>query len=103
MLYNSTKPKSVQLWTNVQSVKLEQSHQFILTGTSPNEQKQELVVPCLISDTYSVAQFAELFDAINERNIGAICPCKSILLAIMGSDSSIVYYRIHDGVRKPLQ
>lgn len=86
--------------------------------------EREWVLPTHLKEKWSLRQFADIFDAIDEvpqssdgdrisrendeANIEKASPPKRtggkrILLAIVGNDSTIVYYIIHEGIVKPRQ
>ncbi|MCJ1446034.1 MAG: hypothetical protein MMC23_006539 [Stictis urceolatum] len=85
--------------------------------------EREWVVPTKLSEKWSLRKFAEVFDAVGEeppvgdedgivdggsgggsieshakRRAG-----KRILLAVLGDDSTAVYYIVHEGIVKPRQ
>ena len=88
---------------------------------------REWVLPTNLKETWSLRKFAEIFDVIgeeppdvqqddgetgsqeteqrsmngsfNQKRKGG----KRLLLAILGDDSTVVYYIVHDGIVKPRQ
>ncbi|QSZ35210.1 hypothetical protein DSL72_008077 [Monilinia vaccinii-corymbosi] len=81
--------------------------------------EREWVLPTHLEEKWSLARFAEVFDAVGtvpegegvgerERNaVGAKWQGenrqKRILLATLHDDSTVVYYIMHDGIVKPRQ
>jgi len=84
----------------------------------------EWVVPTHLAESWSVKNFAAVFDAIDPIPPGGAAPLdalgaeddgarwmqwrgpkrgKRILLAIVQDDSTVVYYLMHDGIVKPRQ
>ena len=76
---------------------------------------REWVLPTHLEEKWSIHKFAQVFDAIDNsppsfndemHNFGAAIPqrrARRLLLAIIGDDSTIVYYIVHDGIVKPRQ
>ncbi|KAL9047134.1 MAG: hypothetical protein Q9214_000215 [Letrouitia sp. 1 TL-2023] len=82
--------------------------------------EREWVLPTHLKEKWSLRQFADIFDAIDEvpqssddgndqGNTEEEAPSpkrtggKRVLLAIVGDDSTIVYYIMHEGIVKPRQ
>lgn len=87
--------------------------------------EREWVLPTHLKEKWSLRQFADIFDAIDEvpqssdddhmsrgndeGNTEEKAPPskrtggKRVLLAIVGDDSTIVYYIMHEGLVKPRQ
>lgn len=74
------------------------------------EVKREWVLPTHLREKWTLKGFAGVFDGLVE---GELCEnggldengrgVKRILLAVVGDDSTIVYYIMHDGIVKPRQ
>ena len=76
---------------------------------------REWVLPTQLEEKWSIHKFAQVFDAMDSpsssvndqgHDLGAVTPqrrAKRLLLAIIGDDSTIVYYIVHDGIVKPRQ
>ncbi|KAJ4304317.1 putative tRNA-splicing endonuclease subunit tsp-1 [Collariella sp. IMI 366227] len=71
----------------------------------PQEPEVEWVLPLHLSEKWSPAQFAGVFDAIEAIPPGGVIRRrgKRILLATVQDDSTVTYYWIHDGLVKPRQ
>ncbi|KAK0736918.1 tRNA-splicing endonuclease subunit Sen15 [Apiosordaria backusii] len=87
----------------------------------PQEPELEWVLPLHLSEKWSPAEFAAVFDAIDSRPPGSteISPeeeerspwlawkgsrrGKRVLLATVQDDSTVTYYWMHDGLVKPRQ
>ena len=74
------------------------------------EVKREWVLPTHLREKWTLKGFAGVFDGLEkgelEENGGADGNgrgVKRILLAVVGDDSTIVYYIMHDGIVKPRQ
>ena len=68
----------------------------------------EWVLPMHLAESFSVAGFATVFDAIDApappfTTDGGKQRAKRLLLAVLHPDSTVVYYIIHDGIVKPRQ
>ena len=59
----------------------------------------EWVIPVRLSEKWTLAKFAAVFDSIQESGSRG----KRIVLATMHNDSTVVYYLMHEGMVKPRQ
>ena len=80
---------------------------------------REWVLPTHLEEKWSIGKLAHVFDAIEhkprkvpdgvpdgvpaEEHSDGKTRAKRVLLAILGDDSTIVYYIVHDGIVKPRQ
>jgi tRNA-splicing endonuclease subunit Sen15 len=80
------------------------------------EPEREWILPTRLNEKWTLHRLADLFDALSmvppatEASVGKEeCPAnpwrttKRVLLATVDSDSTVVYYIVHDGVVKPRQ
>lgn len=73
------------------------------------EVKREWVLPTHLREKWTLKGFAGVFDGLGEGEwaesggLDRYSGVKRILLAIVGDDSTIVYYIMHDGIVKPRQ
>lgn len=74
------------------------------------EVKREWVLPTHLREKWTLKGFAGVFDGLGEGELeesggldGNSKGVKRILLAVVGDDSTIVYYIMHDGIVKPRQ
>jgi tRNA-splicing endonuclease subunit Sen15, fungi type len=85
------------------------------------EVEREWVLPAQMSEKWSLKRFAEVFDALPEREPvekqfegkggdseagnkeANQRPAKRVLLAMLSDDSTVNYYIVHDGIVKPRQ
>lgn len=79
--------------------------------------QREWVLPTHLREKWSLRKLAEVFDAVEEIPVGSEDNSankdgkgtekrrggKRLLMAIVGDDSTVVYYIIHDGIVKPRQ
>ena len=78
--------------------------------------EREWVLPTHLREKWSLRKFAEVFDAVGEtppnegeEEKGEVDVDKvrrggkRVLLAIVGDDSTVIYYIVHDGIVKPRQ
>ena len=63
------------------------------------EREFEWVLAVHLSEEWSIAQFAAVFDSINDSGPGG----KRLVLATYHNDSTVVYYIMHEGMVKPRQ
>jgi hypothetical protein len=83
------------LWEDVQE------EGELLTGTpriplyAGEENRKEYVVSTYVDQKWSLDKIARVMDSIPARDD------KRMVLAMIGSDSSVVYYIVNDGLRKP--
>ena len=92
------------------------------TGKKPEgtqEPEHEWVLPVHVDEKWTMARFAEVFDAIEVLPPHATPPAeeigpsgkdwrgkdrlKRVLMAMVHDDSTVVYYIMHDGIVKPRQ
>ncbi|TVY54212.1 putative tRNA-splicing endonuclease subunit tsp-1, partial [Lachnellula suecica] len=111
-------PKKAYIHPDEQIEILKAEHE---TGKSiKHEPEREWVLPSQIQESFSLAKFAAVFDALStvppggdeeeeeeERNVGWKWQGKNrqkrLLLGTVHDDSTVVYYIIHDGIVKPRQ
>ncbi|TAQ84394.1 hypothetical protein B7494_g7291 [Chlorociboria aeruginascens] len=110
-------PKRVYIHPDEQVEILKAEHD---TGESIKQHPEtEWVLPAYLGEKFSLAKFAEVFDALetvppSENDQGEEVMTvgqrwrgknrqKRLLLAILNDDSTVVYYIIHDGIVKPRQ
>ena len=79
--------------------------------------QREWVLPTRLREKWSLRKLAEVFDAVEEIPVRSEDNSankdgkgtekrrggKRLLMAIVGDDSTVVYYVIHDGIVKPRQ
>lgn len=71
------------------------------TGQRPkHEPVHEWVLPLRLAETWSLQNFAGVFDALDKPADGRE---KRIMLAILHNDSTVVYYFMQEGMVKPRQ
>ncbi|KAG4301731.1 hypothetical protein PCANB_001796 [Pneumocystis canis] len=86
-----------QLWLKLKIYCLP-SNRSIIQGTSPQNYKIFYVYPCSLEECVSVKSLCELYDEIRSV-IGK--NEQTLLLGIVSPDSTIVYYKMSDGLLKP--
>ena len=76
---------------------------------------REWVLATHLEETWSIKKLANIFDALDsesqtvlehvdhEKRAGGRSRAKRVLLAILGDDSTVVFYIVHDGIVKPRQ
>lgn len=84
-------------------------------GSEAEAQKKgrvrEWVLPANLREKWTLRRFGEVFDGLppEEEGIGGQDGkdegrgVKRLLLAVVGDDSTVVYYIVHDGIVKPRQ
>ncbi|TVY93709.1 putative tRNA-splicing endonuclease subunit [Lachnellula willkommii] len=111
-------PRRVYIHPDEQIEILKAEHE---TGVSiKHEPEREWVLPSQIQETWSLAKFTAVFDALDtvppgdsgkenegERSVGWKWQGKNrqkrLLLGTVHDDSTVVYYIMHDGIVKPRQ
>lgn len=68
--------------------------------SSSAESTREYVLPVDLREKWTLRQMAAVFDALPP---GETKDKKRLLMAVVGEDSTVVYYFIHDGIVKPRQ
>jgi tRNA-splicing endonuclease subunit Sen15 len=65
----------------------------------PRAPAQEVVLPVHLSEKWSLANFAAVFDSLEKTDTRE----KRIVLATLHNDSTVVYYIMQEGMVKPRQ
>ena len=65
----------------------------------PRAPVQEVVLPVHLSEKWSLANFATVFDSLEKTSTRE----KRIVLATLHNDSTVVYYIMQEGMVKPRQ
>ncbi|KAL2104903.1 hypothetical protein VUR80DRAFT_9368 [Thermomyces stellatus] len=118
-LISGLPPKRIYIHPDEQAEAIEIERE---TGKKPDgtqEPEYEWVLPVHVDETWTMAKFAEVFDAIDVLPPHANLPAaelgpsgkdwrgkdrlKRVLMAIVHDDSTVVYYIVHDGIVKPRQ
>lgn len=117
-LISGLPPRRVYVHPDEQVEILKAEHE---SGNSIDQSaEREWVLPTHLSEAWSLAKFAEVFDAveivpptepeledIDENEVGQKWRGKNrqkrVLLATLHDDSTVVYYIMHDGIVKPRQ
>lgn len=97
MLIRGLPPKRLYLHPDDQIAAL--AHEEATGEKLHQHPEYEWVLPVHLSESWSLAQFAAVFDSLPEDKTQA----NRILLATVHSDSTIVYYIMHEGMVKPRQ
>lgn len=118
-LISGLPPKRIYIHPDEQAEAIEIEGQ---TGKKPEgtqEPEHEWVLPVHVDEKWTMARFAEVFDAIEVLPPHAAPPAaqpgpsgkdwrgkdrlKRVLMAMVHDDSTVVYYIMHDGIVKPRQ
>ncbi|KAI5793266.1 tRNA-splicing endonuclease subunit Sen15, partial [Geopyxis carbonaria] len=87
----------------------------VMPGAAGAEEQREWVLPVGLGEKWSLRKGAEVFDALPEGFWGVEegggqagekkgrLRGKRIVMAIVGGDSTVVYYIMHEGIVKPRQ
>lgn len=90
-------PRRLYTHPDDQIAALEHQHR---TGTPlDQEPEQEWVLPVHLSEKWTLRDFAKVFDSIDATSPRG----KRIVLATVHSDSTVIYYLMHEGTVKPRQ
>ncbi|KTW30661.1 hypothetical protein T552_00376 [Pneumocystis carinii B80] len=73
------------------------SNRSIIEGISPQNHKTTYVYPCSYEENVSIRKLSELYEEF--RNIRE--DEQPLLLGIVSPDSTIVYYKMNEGLAKP--
>lgn len=85
------------------------------TESTIDTPQREWVVPTRIHESWTLSRLAAIFDQIEnvppeldgkDRMTGAVSDwprSKRVILAVVGDDSTVVYYIVHEGLVKPRQ
>jgi len=82
-----------QCWSDVEVLELPVCGRLLLKGVVNETKTTNIVLPCSLSETLSIEWLSQVFDELKGP--------REIHLGIVSDDSSIVYYRIGDGIIKP--
>lgn len=77
-------------------------------ASSSAESTREYVLPVDLREKWTLRQMAAVFDALpsplgGTGRAGETKDKKRLLMAVVGEDSTVVYYFVHDGIVKPRQ
>ncbi|KFA75194.1 hypothetical protein S40288_00196 [Stachybotrys chartarum IBT 40288] len=93
-------PRLLYMHPDDQIAALQQEHQGLGRGEQARRDPElEWVLPIHLSEKWSLASFAAVFDSIKEAGPRG----KRIVLGILHNDSTVVYYLMHEGMVKPRQ
>ncbi|KAF9031447.1 tRNA intron endonuclease [Panaeolus papilionaceus] len=91
-----------QEWTDVMLIDLESCGRAAISGKKRDTDKTLYVVPCSLQESLSFgwvqSAFTELFPSFEQRSLEEI---PFLYLGITSSDSSLVYYKLSQGIVKP--
>ena len=79
---------------------------ILINGTNPKTGTSDICYPVLLDSKLSLKLLQGLFDLLGgEKELGNLVgvQIEYIFFAIVGGDGTIVYYRVYDGMQKPLQ
>lgn len=119
-LISGMPPKRIYIHPDEQAEAIEIDRQ---TGRKPEgaqEPEHEWVLPVHVDEKWTMARFAEVFDAIEPlppqaprttapelgpsgKDWRGADRLKRVLMAMVHDDSTVVYYIMHDGIVKPRQ
>ncbi|KAG5520095.1 hypothetical protein PMAC_001171 [Pneumocystis sp. 'macacae'] len=86
-----------QLWEELKIYQLP-SNRSIIQGVSPQSHKTFYVYPCSLEERVSIKKICKLYDEVWDI-LGK--DKQTLLLGIVSSDSTIVYYKMSNGLVKP--
>ncbi|KTW32061.1 uncharacterized protein T551_00743 [Pneumocystis jirovecii RU7] len=86
-----------QLWEELKIHQLP-SNRSIIQGISPQNHKTFYVYPCSLEESISIKKICELYNEV-WNILGE--DKQTLLLGIVSPDSTIVYYKINNGLIKP--
>ncbi|GBB97163.1 hypothetical protein RclHR1_02930012 [Rhizophagus clarus] len=86
-------------WKEVRVVEIEPLQRCVIFGKANTETEAQIIVPCSSSESWSIERITLLFSSLqsflNEPSY------KSVTLAITFPDSTVVYYKVHEGIVPP--
>lgn len=71
-----------------------------LSGSEHRNGLSEIILPVTITKTISPKEIFAVFESVKDPNDHSSRP-KSVILGVLASDSTNVYYRIFDGIKGP--
>ncbi|KAG8736156.1 hypothetical protein FRC12_017752 [Ceratobasidium sp. 428] len=84
-----------QQWLDVEVLDAPRINRVVISGKRPEQSISSLVIPCRLDEVMSIDWLTEAFkDLPVADNI-------EVYLGISSDDSSIVYYKISQGIMKP--
>ncbi|RIB25883.1 tRNA-splicing endonuclease subunit Sen15 [Gigaspora rosea] len=93
-------------WVEVKVKDIEPLQRCILLGrTSKSDAKMIIIIPCASTEIWTIEKITQLFSQLRKVP-SLLLDCdpnniKSITLAIAFPDSTVVYYKVHDGINPP--
>ncbi|KAH7884296.1 Sen15 protein-domain-containing protein [Phlebopus sp. FC_14] len=95
-----------QKWTQVETVDIPELQRGVIRGFSPSHSSDtpttpSLVLPCSLSESLTTSLFKNAFSTLRTAAGNGKAEPEALFLAICAEDSSIVYYKISNGIVKP--
>ncbi|XP_053549828.1 tRNA-splicing endonuclease subunit Sen15 [Bombina bombina] len=90
----------VRNWHDVQIFGSSELHLIYLIGKEKEDHLPQAIVPTPVSTSYSHERIQQMMKVICEQEEKQTAPA-SLLLAVVESDSTIVYYKLTDGFVMP--
>jgi len=85
---------NAQKWEEVKIIDLPSIGRYGFTGKRPHTDGEAAIIPCTTVENISISWLTRAF--------GLLLPKPYFYLAIVDNDSTIVYYKMSDGLIKPL-
>ncbi|KND02544.1 uncharacterized protein SPPG_03002 [Spizellomyces punctatus DAOM BR117] len=88
-------------WANVHARFVKSLEKIVLLARRELEEEAEIMVPMTEAESWSVSSVSILFSQLSEISLESSSDLESLVLAIMSTDSTVVYYRIYNGLVPP--
>jgi len=80
----------------------------LITAVSPESGNREWIVPVRLEENWSLRGWKEVFEALRVDEAAAAAGkdedvVKRVYMGMVGGDSSVIYYIVHEGLVKPRQ
>ncbi|KAI8885594.1 hypothetical protein K501DRAFT_179552, partial [Backusella circina FSU 941] len=85
-------------WKDVEYKPIAGINKCIIIGHEPGTQEELVIIPVLQQDKFTLNRLSDIFNALKQDIKRSRCT-----LAIYCPDSTLVYYHISKGLRKPTE
>jgi len=90
---------TAKTWKEVKVVEIEPLLRCVIFGKANTETETQIIVPCSSSESWSIERITLLFSSLQSFLNKPLY--KSVTLAITFPDSTVVYYKVHEGIVPP--
>ncbi|TPX33206.1 hypothetical protein SmJEL517_g03852 [Synchytrium microbalum] len=89
-------------WATTRAEHVKEWNRVVIWGRMDDKLTLDVMIPTPVSERWSISSLQEYFKVLKHPD-DASRPPSSVVLAVVESDSSVSYYRIHSGLVPPPQ